>query len=118
MRVLIAGSRNYSDLAGVKKYVLALPEGTVVLSGMARGVDATAAVAAKERGLEVEIFPAEWSKYGTKAGIMRNMEMVNSAAFVVCFWDGESSGTAHTMNYAEQQEKPLLTIRSEINGFG
>ena len=51
-RVAVVGSRGYPDRAAVAAYVQALAEGTVVVSGGARGVDRWAADAAAECGLE------------------------------------------------------------------
>lgn len=56
MRVSIVGSRDYPDLARVRDFVARLARkypGAIVLSGGARGVDATAEQAAQENGLEV-----------------------------------------------------------------
>ena len=107
MKVAIVGSREYGNLNQVKLYVADLPPGTTVVSGGATGVDKAAETAAKACGLEVEIYPAEWDKYGKKAGFVRNRLIVEAADRVVTFWDGQSRGTANTMGLAIQMGKKL-----------
>lgn len=107
MKIAIVGSRGYSDLSRVREYVKALPWGSVVVSGGARGVDSAAEQAAKEAGLEVLIFLPDWNKHGKKAGFLRNIDIVNAADKVVAFWDKVSRGTKHSMDLATKAGKTL-----------
>lgn len=50
--VAIVGSREYPKLDAVAEYVRDLPEGTIVISGGARGVDRTAENTARDLGFE------------------------------------------------------------------
>jgi predicted Rossmann fold nucleotide-binding protein DprA/Smf involved in DNA uptake len=109
--VAIVGSRDYPDLKAVVDYVDTLPEGTVVVSGHARGVDQVAEDAARKRGLHVISLPAEWEIYGKAAGYRRNEEIVYMADEVVAFYDGKSRGTAHTMRLARNAGKPLTVYQ-------
>jgi predicted Rossmann fold nucleotide-binding protein DprA/Smf involved in DNA uptake len=111
MRVAIVGSREYSNLNRVREFVKALPPGTVVISGGARGVDHTAATAARIRGLEVVEYLAEWEHYGQRAGFMRNADIVAAADRVVAFWDGQSRGTQHTIQLATNAGKDVTIYR-------
>jgi predicted Rossmann fold nucleotide-binding protein DprA/Smf involved in DNA uptake len=111
MKVAIVGSRDYPSLWEVWLYVASLPAGTVVVSGGARGVDTQAEYAAKECGMGVEIYPAEWGKYGRSAGMMRNQTIVDAADRVVAFWDGKSSGTASTIALARRARKDVEIVR-------
>jgi hypothetical protein len=77
-RVLIYGSRTWTDAAAICAYVDTLPAGTVVIHGGAMGADSIADAAAKARGFEVEVYSANWWKYGKAAGPLRNQEMVDS----------------------------------------
>ena len=92
-RVAIVGSRGFKVLERVEEYVRWLPDGTVVISGGAYGVDQAAARAARARGLEVvEILP-QWGKYGRFAALHRNGEIAAACDRMVAFWDGKSRGT-------------------------
>ena len=53
----------------------ALPPDAVVVHGDCRGADKMAGHVAKELGLKVEAYPADWSQ-GRKAGPMRNKAML------------------------------------------
>lgn len=53
------------------------------------------------------IYNAEWQRHGKRAGMVRNAEMVEFAAeqgceMFVAFWDGDSPGTAHTIELARK----------------
>lgn len=111
MRVAIVGSRDYLNESAVRAYVRALPPGTVVVSGGARGVDRWAASEAKECGLEVVEYLADWDRYGRRAGMIRNSLIVSDSDKVVAFWDGVSAGTANTIKSARRLGRELEVIR-------
>lgn len=110
MYVAIVGSREFGDLEQVVEFVNALPAGTVVVSGGARGVDSIAEAAAKRRGLETCIYPADWLRWGKAAGIRRNVDIVNKADVIVAFWDGRSRGTEYTIELARAKGKLVHVV--------
>lgn len=112
-RIAVVGSRDFRSLELVNKYIAELPPGTTVVSGAARGVDSTAAAAARARGLEVVEFPAQWRLYGKRAGFKRNALIVEQADRVVAFWNGASRGTAHTIELARRAGKPVEIVRED-----
>lgn len=107
MTVGIVGSRDYSRLDLVRWLVAQLPSDATVVSGGARGVDAVAADRARARGLTVIEYIPDWSKGGRRAGFVRNHLIVERADRMVAFWDGSSSGTAHTIQVTRLAKKPL-----------
>jgi len=106
VRTIIAGSRGITDPDAVLTAVaFALGEGiipSVVISGGARGVDALGEQWAESLGIPVEVYPAEWGKYGKKAGTMRNVHMGNIATALIAVWDGKSAGTKHMIQFARR----------------
>lgn len=110
-RLAIVGSRGFANLAAVRQFVGRLRPSTVVVSGGARGVDQVAVEAAKARGLAVDIFPADWDRYGRSAGFKRNKELVDSVDGLVAFWDGQSRGTWHSVRLAQQRGIWLRVFR-------
>lgn len=108
MKYAIVGSRNYSDLDRVVRYVASLPEGSIVVSGDGGDVDKTAAQAARDRGWKPIIKPADWKKYGLPAGPMRNTQIVAEADVVIAFWNGISSGTMDTICKAVKAGKTVV----------
>jgi hypothetical protein len=110
MKIAIVGSRDYAHLDRVRDFVKALPAGTTVISGGARGVDEAAEAMAYAIGLPVQSFPADWATHGKKAGILRNAEIVAAADEVVAFWDGISAGTRSSIELAQKAGKPIRII--------
>jgi len=77
MRVIVTGSRHWTDVAEVERALLRLPRDAVIVHGAARGLDAIAARVAVEQGLTVEAHPADWGSHGRAAGPIRNQAMVD-----------------------------------------
>lgn len=117
-RVMLTGSRDYTDQAQVRRDLTATlakwgcrPDQVVVVNGMARGLDTAGRAAAIELGMRVEDHPvsgADWDRYGKSAGHRRNAVMVASTARrpaarrgVIAYPVGESRGTRGAMALAE-----------------
>lgn len=61
MIVAVVGSRNFPNLMAVRRRVLLLPDDSLIVSGGARGVDATAEHAAREEGWDwISLRPQEF----------------------------------------------------------
>ncbi len=104
-KIAIVGSRKFSDLSMVHKFVDSLPPDTIVVSGGAIGVDSAASEAAKRKGLMVKIFIPDWFAFGKAAGMMRNSLIVDYSDAVYAFHDGTSRGTADTIQKAKAAGK-------------
>jgi hypothetical protein len=76
-RVLIYGSRDWWDSNAIRNLIFSLSADDVVIHGGARGADALADRWAKACGQRVEVFRAEWGKYGKGAGPRRNQQMID-----------------------------------------
>ena len=103
-RVIIAGSRgfdNYQILSETCDFFLKKKENVVIVSGHARGADQFGERYANERGYPLEIYTADWKTYGKSAGFRRNEQMGDIANALIAFWDGESHGTKHMIEYAK-----------------
>ena len=116
---LVAGSREFNDYQLLKEKldkILSNQPHVVIVSGGARGADSLAERYAKEKGVLNVIFPAKWNIYGKSAGYKRNQEMHEYISHsdkrgIVCFWDGQSKGTAHNFELAKKYGTPLRIIR-------
>ena len=99
MRVIIAGSRDFGTDRHELELLRAIRESGFlieeVISGGARGMDSLGERWAKERGIPVTVFPADWEGHGRAAGPIRNAEMANIADALILVWDGESRGSAN-----------------------
>lgn len=121
--IAIIGSRTYPDLSEVRRFVRRLPSGTMLISGGAQGVDATAAKAAKARGFEVREFLPDLPRYGSPAAYYRRNEQIvrETKALggrLVAFAareDGQiTKGTAMTLGIAERDGLPAEVIECRI----
>jgi hypothetical protein len=97
MKVAIVGSRRRTDREAVEAAVMALPIGTIVVSGGARGPDTWAEEAARGRGLAVEVHPPALGGvrcYGEAARAYhdRNQKIVDSADRVIAFPSPDRTG--------------------------
>lgn len=106
-KVIIAGGRDFNDYDKLKEFcnkVLTNQDEITVVCGMARGSDMLGYRYANEKGYLIEEFPAEWDKYGKKAGYIRNQAMAdaNSDA-LIAFWNGESRGTKHMIDIVKEK---------------
>jgi len=81
-----------------------------IVSGGAKGPDKWAENAARERGLEVVIYPAEWKKLGIGAGKARNKLIAQHADSCLVFWDGVSRGTADFIRKAFRLRREIWLI--------
>ena len=103
MKVIIAGSREITDYELVLQAITnANFDITSVVSGCARGVDRLGERFAKECGLPIHQFPADWNGPHKKAaGHVRNAEMANFGDALIAIWDGSSPGTKGMINLAK-----------------
>ncbi len=113
--IVIGGCRNFKNYDFFKKtldcYLQAEKKNPItILSGHCSGVDQMAERYAKEKGIKLMLFPAEWNKYGRAAGPIRNEEVVKLADTVIAFWDGQSKGTKNLISLAKQYNKILNII--------
>ncbi len=92
---------NLDDLVSAIKVCGWFP--TAVVSGTARGADRLGEIWAQMQGIPVVQFPADWNRYGKKAGYLRNIEMADHAEALIALWDGESRGTKHMIEIATRK---------------
>ena len=104
LRVAVIGSRNIQK-ADLSRYLPA--ETAMLISGGAVGVDTLAEEYAAQRGLPIRIFRPNYALYGRKAPLVRNRQIVDCADLVIALWDGSSTGTVYTVNYAQERGVPV-----------
>lgn len=103
MKTIIAGSRLITSFAIVAEAIEASGfHITEVVSGGAPGVDALAEKWAEQNGIPVKQFPADWDRYGRKAGPIRNQAMAEYGEALIAVWDGKSRGTRDMIRRARK----------------
>ncbi len=119
MKIAVVGSRDFPDTGFVQSIVTQLCKDLpdmVLVSGGARGVDSWAEKIAKRKGIQTEIYPADWNRLGKAAGFIRNQDIVKAADLILIFWDGQSKGTQHTLELAQKARKPFnLYMRPKLS---
>ena len=123
--ILVAGSRGFDDyetMRCVMNRIICSEKEITIVSGGARGADRLAEKYAKENGFNLKVFPAQWNKYGKSAGYRRNEEMQKFIANqtrrrIICFWDGQSKGTAHNFSVAKKYNNTLTVYNYKEKTF-
>jgi YspA, cpYpsA-related SLOG family len=111
MKTAIVGSRNIENYDLLKQATKGLKI-TMVISGGAAGVDKMAERYAIEKGLPLTVLNADWQAHGKSAGMIRNAEIVKTADQVIAIWDGQSKGTAATINMAKKAGKAVKIFKT------
>lgn len=114
MRVVVCGSREWSDWSLLEAALSILPPGSQVVHGGARGADRMAGSVAHRLGHFVAWMPADWERYGRSAGMRRNEQMLECVRpeLVIAFWDGSSLGTKNTINRARRAGIRVAVFKS------
>ncbi len=111
MKALICGSRTWENDIAVRDRLRALPVGWTIIHGASRGADQLAAVIARAIGIPEKAYPADWRGKGKRAGIIRNLQMLDeNPDLVIAFWDERSTGTKHTIDEARRRGIPVEVI--------
>lgn len=121
MRALVCGGRDYADKDAVFYLLGLLHRGynfEVVIHGDASGADALAAAWARDRGVPVAAYPADWDAHGKKAGPIRNQQMLDEGRpdIVIAFPGGR--GTYDMLKKAAAaDEKQCVNLGQGIEIF-
>ena len=114
MRILVCGSRDWPHRDMIRRRLQQIIDGWPVgsdeptlMHGDARGADTMAAEEGLELGFWVEAHPADWARHGKRAGILRNLAMLDLAPdLVLAFQRNRSRGTQHTIDEANRRGIP------------
>lgn len=117
--VIICGSRDFENYELLKEKCnnilsrkLIDPDTKVVIvSGCARGADSLGERYAAEIGLEVLKYPADWDKYGKKAGYLRNKQMAEVSNAVIAFLVPDENKNKGTKNMVSLAKLSKLLVR-------
>lgn len=115
MRILVTGSRGWRSRATIAAELAKLGSGHTLAHGGARGADRLAGAVAAGLGWSVEVYPANWPKYGRSAGMIRNRQMLEEFKpdLVVAFWDGSSRGTANMIELARSAGVKVQSVQDD-----
>jgi len=120
-KVIIAGSRGFSNYKLLKEkcneYLREKRKeyNIIIISGGARGADTLGEKYAQDEGFSLEVFPANWNKFGKSAGFRRNEQMGEVADALIAFWDGKSHGTKHMIEIMENKKLLVRVVNYETS---
>lgn len=118
MKLIIAGSRTLQvSPVQIKTYLdsFNISKPDTVVSGTANGIDKNGESYADFYHIQIVRFPAEWTKYGSRGGPIRNNKMAVYGDALLLIWDGKSSGSQHMKNAMISLKKPVYEIILDIN---
>lgn len=108
---MVTGSRSWTHRSTIERVLAQMyvdaARPPLLLHGGARGADQIAADVAADLGWEVKAVYADWDRHGKKAGVLRNLQMLDmNPHAVLAFWDGQSKGTRHAFEEAMRRGIP------------
>ena len=118
-KVIIAGSRGFSNYKLLHEQCNKFlrekrkTHNIIIISGGARGADKLGEKYSQDEGFALEVFKANWDKYGKSAGFRRNEQMGEVADALIAFWDGKSHGTKHMIDIMNDKKLEVRVINYE-----
>lgn len=107
-RVAIIGSRCCTPI-DMEPYLPFAPD--IIVSGGARGIDTYAKEFALRSDIPIVEYMPDYRRYGRKAPLIRNIQIVDNCDFLLAFWNGISRGTRFTIDYAIKRGVPFKVVR-------
>lgn len=118
---LIAGGRDFNHWQKYNRYLRKIDNflknynDIEMITGCAKGADQIPYFYKVWYGYNVKEFPANWDKFGKKAGYLRNLEMANylltfDKKGAIIFWNGKSRGSKNMIEVCKEKEIPLRVI--------
>ena len=114
MKVIVAGGRDFFPEFKHSQWLteqLHELKATHIISGKARGADSFGEEIGRLLRLDIIEYPANWDRYGKKAGPLRNEEMAKVADACILFPGGQ--GTKNMRDLAEAYDVPIIEWEDE-----
>jgi hypothetical protein len=113
MRIVVTGGRAYSDFATVASALKAVHTKhriDCLIHGGARGADSLCHQWAKQNQIPIDVYWAEWGKYGKGAGPNRNQKMIDEGKpdAAIAFEGG--TGTADMVKRCKAAKLPVWEV--------
>jgi predicted Rossmann fold nucleotide-binding protein DprA/Smf involved in DNA uptake len=109
MKLAVVGSRSFSNRRLLDETLAAIAP-MLVISGGAVGADKMAETWARRNNIETRIFLPRFKVYRHPYH-HRNRLIAEACDEMLAFWDGHSTGTKYTIDYARKIGKPVRIVR-------
>ena len=110
-RVGVIGSRTFKNYSLLEDILDRAPFSiSKIISGGAVGADKLSIKYAKKKNIEWEEFLPDFKKYKHPYH-HRNRLIAEASDIVIAFWDGRSTGTKYTINYAKTIGKRVEVVK-------
>ncbi len=112
--VLICGDRDWTNRGLIHSMLVRLCHDgyDTVVEGDARGADKIAGFVAEDLALEVQVFPAQWDRYGRSAGALRNQQMLDEGKpDLVVFFHDDLENSKGTKDMVRRALKHNIVVR-------
>ncbi len=113
LNVVIIGSRDFKNKELLDITMKKLQEHNTVkkiISGGAKCADTIGIQWANKNNIETLVFYPDFKKH-KKAYHFRNRQIVMKSDLIVAFWNGYSTGTKYTINFAKNLEKEVIIVK-------
>lgn len=109
--IAVIGTRSFSNTKLLDK-ILSEYLGVIsqLVSGGADGADKMGARWARKQGIETKIFEPNHKKY-KHAYHHRNRLIAEASDLIIAFWNGSSTGTKYTIDYAKRLGKEVRIVK-------
>jgi hypothetical protein len=108
-KIAIVGSRTFRNERLLEK-TMGDFDPSMVISGGADGADRMGERWARRHGIETLIFHPDHKRYRHPYH-HRNRLIAEACDILIAFWDGRSSGTRYTIEYARRIGKRVVIVR-------
>lgn len=113
-RILVCGGRDFAyrhDLYTALDALYNEPASVAVLiHGDARGADTFARDWARTVNIVIETYPADWTRYGNRAGYLRNVEMLTKGKPDLVVAAPGGAGTRMMINLARRAGVAVIEV--------
>lgn len=114
-KVAIVGTRtpsiSYAEWEKLLLTEVEVDEISLVVSGGAQGIDTYAKLFAGRHHIPLMEYLPDYSKYGIKAPLRRNTQIIKEASLVIAFPNADSRGTLHVISEARKMKKTVKVVK-------
>lgn len=109
MKIAIIGSRKIKTI-NLEKLLCEWKNIDEIISGGSKGIDTCARNYALAHNLKLTEFLPDYKRYGRKAPLIRNNQIIASADEVIAIWDGKSAGTKYVIEQCKKLNKKITIV--------